>query len=369
MGTKKKKVLLVTTIPSPFQVELAEAITKSESDWELDVWFASPLPSHRGRHWLAECESNVAYFAQHPRECAYSISLKELTCKNNYRGIVSGLPVRLSYTRLLADSIRLTSTPLIRWSEQPLPTNSFLMLLKYLNYYINSLLLPPKAIFAIGDRAVTAYSKVYRCPVHCVPYFQDLRITDSAKTSSISKRQLIFVFSGQLIERNNIFSILKAVESLINRGRKNAFKVMFFGRGSLEALVRTYEDKYPDSIELVTAQPSNWNRRLDPLRKSDVLLCPSLHSGWGLTIPEALSLGLPVIATPTVESARYYIRDGVNGILCQKTYMQIANAMLFFLDSPNLASEMAQNCILTSRFGSVDMGSETFIRFFDRYFH
>ena len=57
------------------------------------------------------------------------------------------------------------------------------------------------------------------------------------------------------------------------------------------------------------------------------MVYPSLHSGWGLVIPEAMAAGMAVITTRRVEAARYYIRHRINGIIIEPNLEALVTEM------------------------------------------
>ena len=52
--------------------------------------------------------------------------------------------------------------------------------------------------------------------------------------------------------------------------------------------------------------------RLKAYKTHDILLAPAVHSGWGLTIQEAVAYGLIVVATETSSAACELIINNVN---------------------------------------------------------
>jgi glycosyltransferase involved in cell wall biosynthesis len=69
-------------------------------------------------------------------------------------------------------------------------------------------------------------------------------------------------------------------------------------RGALEALQKQYPQLKLELLGAVSRQA------LGALfRRSDALLLPSLQDQWGIVVTEALGMGLPVVATPTVGAA------------------------------------------------------------------
>lgn len=56
-------------------------------------------------------------------------------------------------------------------------------------------------------------------------------------------------------------------------------------------------------------------RLFDLYRAADILMFPSRHEGYGMVLLEAMSFGLPIIATD-IPTTREIIKDDENGFLC-----------------------------------------------------
>ena len=69
-------------------------------------------------------------------------------------------------------------------------------------------------------------------------------------------------------------------------------------RGALEALQKQHPQLKLELLGAVSRQDSG-----ALFRRSDVLLLPSLEDAWGIVVTEALGMGIPVVATPTVGAA------------------------------------------------------------------
>ena len=81
----------------------------------------------------------------------------------------------------------------------------------------------------------------------------------------------------------------------------------------------------------------------------DVLVFPSLFEGFGLVILEALSQGLPVIATPST-GAPDVLTDGEDGwIVPTRSSAAIQDRLQRLLDEPGLLSQMSERARETAR--------------------
>jgi len=87
---------------------------------------------------------------------------------------------------------------------------------------------------------------------------------------------------------------------------------------------------------------------------ADVFIFPTHSDGFGLTQLEALSYGLPVIASRNCGDV---IQDDVNGLLLEKVCgKDIADKIMYFLENPNALKLMALNCRVDSRFSTAQVG-------------
>ena len=84
---------------------------------------------------------------------------------------------------------------------------------------------------------------------------------------------------------------------------------------------------------------------LEQMRIHDVLLLPSLFEGYALVISEALSQGLPVIATHN-SGATESIRDGVEGFIVPiRDSHAIAQKLALLNFDRDLLNSMRQSCL------------------------
>ncbi len=82
-------------------------------------------------------------------------------------------------------------------------------------------------------------------------------------------------------------------------------------------------------------------------REHDVFIFPTLSDGFGLTQVEALAYGLPVIAT---RNCGEVVENGKSGFLIEaRDPRGLADAILRFVDEPDLLPKMSRNAIKRSR--------------------
>jgi D-inositol-3-phosphate glycosyltransferase len=101
------------------------------------------------------------------------------------------------------------------------------------------------------------------------------------------------------------------------------------------------------------------------MRKMDVLVVPSLSESFGLVAIEAMSVGLPVVAT-SVEGLRSVVVEGITGKLVpSRDSKAIANAVEDILKDNDQYIAMQKACIkrVTDLYSVQSMASEFFSLF------
>lgn len=93
----------------------------------------------------------------------------------------------------------------------------------------------------------------------------------------------------------------------------------------------------------------------------DVFLLPSLYEGLPCVFPQALSLGIPVVASQ-VDGAAEAVKEGINGYLCQaRDIAAMADRVGSLLDSPALRRRLSigAKAGVGAEFGYADMLEKT----------
>jgi glycosyltransferase involved in cell wall biosynthesis len=84
-------------------------------------------------------------------------------------------------------------------------------------------------------------------------------------------------------------------------------------------------------------------RVIDEYRRHDVLVFPSTYEGFGLVLLEAMSQGLPVVATPA-GCAPELVRDGDTGVLVPfRDSRALADAVTRIMRSPDERRRLGAN--------------------------
>jgi glycosyltransferase involved in cell wall biosynthesis len=142
--------------------------------------------------------------------------------------------------------------------------------------------------------------------IQVVPYGVDGASFPERVRSSSPSGPYTVVYVGSMVQRKGISYVLDAVRSI---GRQHV-RVVLCGRGFIDRdLLAQYDDLDLD----IRVGLSNAGL-VRVLHGCDVFVLPSLAEGFGHVILEAMSCGLPVIATPHT-CAPDVIEDGVQGFI------------------------------------------------------
>lgn len=176
-------------------------------------------------------------------------------------------------------------------------------------------------------------------PVKIVPYGapEVLETTGVIKKGANDKLKIMFV--GGLTQAKGLGYLLNALEPL-----EEYVELTLIGN-------RAHPDMPTD------AMLAKWNwlgsvphdQVLNLMGEHHVLVCPTLHEGFGLVILEALSRGLPVIATENC-GAPDVMQNGREGFIVPiRSAEKITESLEYLIRNPDRLSEMSEAALKTAR--------------------
>jgi len=148
------------------------------------------------------------------------------------------------------------------------------------------------------------------------------------------------LFIGRLSYRKGLFDLLECAEVVCQR-----YDVRFIlvGKGELEQKIRAIIEKegLQDSIILVGHQ--NREELVKLYQRATIFVLPSHYEGLPTVLLEAMSCGLPVVAT-NVSGCPGVVSDGENGILVPPhSPNEIATALSCLLDDEELRVKLGES--------------------------
>lgn len=333
--------------------QLAKELNKTDMDFYIAI--CKDDLEDRGTHW-----SDTTDFSTHIFYYKSSIArhkwVKDTLNKVNPDVVISGF----SSGDIIKDLVHFKPVSKYKlgiWSEQMPKGLKDCLFLNFIRRHFYRHLWKQKVDFmlSIGDRALREHKKTLRSNSNCFfyPYYQEV---ESSATVQEIPETLTFLFSGRLVKRNNIRKMYAAFRRL-NKNYPGRFRWIISANGSEQQFLdkKIKQDK---ALNFITfdREFKTWDERLRPFKNSNVLIVPARHSGWGLVVNEALSLGLPVITTHGVECARYLIEHNINGLFINDTENDIYNSLEHFIKNPSEVQRMSENALQVKQKHSLAKG-------------
>lgn len=149
----------------------------------------------------------------------------------------------------------------------------------------------------------------------------------------LENRRLTVLFVGRLEKQKNLKNLIMAVSKLKilkkkmhDRASKNliSLKLVFIGFGSLEAELTELAQNL--HVDLQVQFPVANDKLPRIYRRADIFVLPSLVEGHPKSLLEAMSCGLPCLAS-NISGVNEIIVDGENGLLAEPTVEGIAEGL------------------------------------------
>lgn len=173
--------------------------------------------------------------------------------------------------------------------------------------------------------------------VRVVPHGISSRfITDAPPADAVRGAGVLFCGSWDYMKGTPY--LCDAMERLHRRGR--AVRLTVLGPGVPAAAVRAaFAPSVRDFVTVIDRAPEE--RVMAEYRRHDVLAFPSTYEGFGLVVIEAMSQGLPVVAT-AAGCAASLVREGDTGYrVAPRDADALANAIARAFDDPDEARRLA----------------------------
>lgn len=280
-----KSVLFTTPLPSPYQVELFDALAAS-GGIDLAVVYGSRMLTDRSWSFPAIAHDYRILAEMEPAEA------RDMVCRSDLV-VFSGYHPR--EIRLLISQRNSSGRPWAFWGERP----GFL-LPQWLGKHYRTAVFPElrdrrAAIWGIGSWAVDAYRSEYG--VHRrhlnIPYFSQLnRFLGINRSDAVAPPRRL-LFSGSLIKRKGVDLLLRAFVAIAPEFPD--LELHLIGKGPLREQLRGLSAPVAGRVHFHGFK--QWADLPAYYAQGDVLCAPSRYDGWGLIIPEGLAAGLLVVST------------------------------------------------------------------------
>jgi glycosyltransferase involved in cell wall biosynthesis len=188
-------------------------------------------------------------------------------------------------------------------------------LIKLLRRFPLLMLETADAIVGTGRLAQQEYGRGlgFKRAIFSMPYLVNLDAFLQIERPKVrASNGVAFLACGDLIRRKGMDVLLSAFTRAARSYPNISLSVV--GDGPERAsLIKRVPQELTDRVRFTGRIP--FADRGQPFASADVFVHSARHDGWGVVIQEALSAGLPVIATRETGAAHDLIEDGENGFL------------------------------------------------------
>lgn len=154
----------------------------------------------------------------------------------------------------------------------------------------------------------------------------------SAKKEKKRNQPLRLVYAGIITKRKGVHVLLESLESF----SEDAVQLTLIGpAGDASTLLNHHLHKPNITYIPFLSQAELANE----LRKADVFVFPSFLDSWAAVVVEAMACGLPVVVTENTGAAQL-VTEQTGRIIPVNDVTAIRNAILFFLDNPEVSGQM-----------------------------
>lgn len=147
------------------------------------------------------------------------------------------------------------------------------------------------------------------------------------------KKEVVLMFSGHYWQRKGLEHIIKALPKL------NNVKLLVVGTGNIQRYKKIAHDENVLNKIIFTGFVQSIK---DYYNAADCFVFPTLYEAFSLATLEAVSSGLPIIATK-VNGTEDLIENGVNGFFIKRDSKDIAEKINILIEDEKLRKKMSRN--------------------------
>jgi len=301
----KPTVVIITSIPSPYQVEYFNSISTSTDIHFVAIYVSRLVPERLWKlpnlvhehYFLEDGNASIASASQ----LILAVDLVVFSCYTS------------KHARVLMRLREKSRRPWVYWGERPGSRGFGLLGRLWRRIKLAPLFRGPVPVWGIGSWAVDEWQREL-CDMRqysVLSYYSDLSRFAPSMDKVPDPLERRFIFSGSLIHRKGA-DLLALAFAEVAATRPN-LKLHIIGTGIIEPKMRKVLSHLSEQVQFFGFL--QWEDIVPHYQWADVLIAPSRYDGWGLIIPEGLASGLLIIATDHMGAAKDLIVHKQNGLI------------------------------------------------------
>jgi glycosyltransferase involved in cell wall biosynthesis len=326
----KKKAVVITHIPAPYQVAFAKSL---HQHLDVEFWFMQSIAdSTRPSYWEQKlpdyCKILQTYLKKGQFFYCPSINHHMNRFVPDYL-VLHGRWNNLSWYPAYKWAVKHKKKILMGPFEMPVAQNGFKEVIRRILYR------KIDGILCSGYKTLDYY-RFKSKKVFLFGYAADIQ-RELGHPVRTPAETVTFLHSGSMNERFRVHDIVDAIEKAYSS--VPTIRLVLSGNGpdrpSLEKRIRS-----SSVLSSITKwiDVDSWEGVQDVYLHADVLISYPSYAGWGLTIPEAMASGMGIISGINVTSAREFIIPDHNGFFVD-TKRELHDAIVRYATNPSLISE------------------------------
>lgn len=338
-------------MPSLHQGALFRALAAFE-DVDLQVIFAKDLTADRvDLGWDDDLTGFTYRFLDERNPLADAVHLARSQRERFH--IINGFWTEQAFAAALV-TLALSRSGYAIYSEAPDPSEPRSIFKRLLQRVFGKSLAPrATGTLSISRLAAQFYKSLNVRDRRIYPfgYFRTTRQATGLCKLRIDNR-IEIVFVGQFIRRKGIDILLEALQPLFKQYPN--LSLILVGGGELLDSIRQQAAALCVTDRVVFEGVMPGDKIQARVAAADILALPSRWDGWGMVVNEALSVGVPVIASDRCGAAEL-IRNGVNGyVFRSEDISDLRNCLSDFLGKQNDWPSFRSNAAATGKSISVE---------------
>ena len=173
------------------------------------------------------------------------------------------------------------------------------------------------------------------------PLADDARKELRAK-ESIAPNAFVLLTVTNEVERKGCFLVLDALKELLSQGKSIQYRIV--GRDNYSK-IQSYAASIGVEHAVQFLPPRSGDGLIEQFQAADAFILPTFYESFGLVGMEALSCGVPLIATQ-VGGIEDYLKDGEVGMFCLRNSKDIQAKVAYLIDHPDQRVKIAQSARL-----------------------